>query len=144
MFEACHYAVTVANNGTVLLTMQKGGISMPHLLYDVATGGNATFRLIEGGTITGGTALAAYNYNRSSTAMASGTVLHSGTLAGGTVIKHRFIPGGSGGTKQGGDVRSSNEVVGLTSLDYTAEVVNISGGSVPVSIGVSWYEEDED
>lgn len=143
VFHAGTMNTALGNGATALLTLTAGSMQ-PHVLWNVAAGGNSTFRIVEGGTITGGATITAYNRNRSSTATPLATVVAGGTLAGGVALDGEYIPGGSGGLKPGGGSRADAEWVGDETKKYTFEIVNASGGNAGISITLDWYEVSED
>lgn len=141
MFMAHYYAGTLGAGGTIMIHLTAGTVT-PHLLWDIAVGGDARLTVTEGGTLTGGTAVTVFNMNRGNAGSCLSTVKHSGTLAGGTVINDFFIPGGSGPTAGGGNQRANQEVVALISKNTSLTVTNITT-AYPVSLGIFFYEEAE-
>jgi len=142
MYHAGYYAGTVADGGTVLLSIAAGAES-PHVLWDISSGGNSNVKITEGGTISGGTAVTVYNMNRNNAGTCLSTVKHSGTLTGGTEIYSVMIPGGSGPKPSGGQARGGNEWMGLNSKTTTVQVINVSGAAYASSIGITFYEDNE-
>lgn len=143
VFHAGTTNSALGNGATALLTLTAGTRS-PHVMWNVAAGGNSTFRIVEAGTITGGATITAYNRNRSSTATPLASVVAGGTLAGGVVLDGEYIAGGAGGLKPGGGSRADVEWIGDESKGYTFEIVNSSGGNAGISITLDWYEVSED
>jgi hypothetical protein len=136
------YSASLANNGTAVLHIVAGTVE-PHFTHRVAAGGNCVVTIYEGGTLSGTAALTAYNHNRDVTTPPFATMAQGGTITGGTAIMTMFVPGGSGGTRQGGAGRADNEFIGKENQVYSIALVNISGGVTPVSLGVEFYEVSE-
>lgn len=143
VFHAGTINTALGNGATALLTV-KAGTAQPHMFWSLGVGGNSTFRLIEGGTVAGSAAVTAYNRNRGASGTPLATIVSGGTLTGGTALTYTYIPGGSGGQRQGSGSRADSEWIGEVSRNYTFEVVNSSGGAAGVSITVDWYEMSED
>ena len=141
MFMTGIYWASIADAGTARMTYHAGTV-MPHGFFEVAVGGNCKLSMIEGGTITGGTALVIFNHQRNSTKTQSGSATHAGTLTGGTILGIEFVPGGSKNFATGGGARSDHEIVGLIGKAYTVELVNISGGAIQASIQFNWYNHN--
>ncbi len=142
VYTASVYNASLANNGTASLHIVAGTVE-PHFTYQVAAGGNCVLSVYEGGTLAGTAALAAYNRNRDVATAHKATLVQGGTITGGTALITAYVPGGSGGTKQGGASRADNEFVGQAGQVYSIALVNISGGAAAVSLGVDFYEVSE-
>ncbi len=142
VWHAGTVTTSLANNGTLILNVASG-TAQPHMLYTTAAGGNATLAIIEGGTISGTAAVTAYNRNRDISGAPAAVISGGGTVTGGTAIFKFFLPGGTGGVKAGGADRASTEFVGRESKVYSFALVNISGGAVPASVQVDFYEVSE-
>jgi hypothetical protein len=142
MFMTHYYGGTLAAAGTLMMTIAAGTIA-PHLMTDIAVGGDARVRITEGGTLTGGTAVSVYNMNRNNSGSCLSTIKHSGTLTGGTVINDFHIAGGSGPQATGGAARANHEIMTRTSKNTTIEIINLTT-AYPASIGAVWYEDNEE
>jgi len=142
LFQSGYYWESVANSGTAQMTWHSGTV-MPQFLFEVSVSGASIIRIVEGGTITGGTALATANLLRAATNTLSGSATHSGTLTGGTAFPYEFIPGGQKNFAGGGGARKSHEVIGYQNTSYTIQIVNKSGEASVVSATFIVYEEDE-
>jgi len=141
MFMAHYYAGTLGAGGTLMLHLDAGTIS-PHLLFEVAVGGDSRVTVTEGGTLTGGTPVSVFNMNRNEAGSCLSTVKHSGTLTGGTAIMDVFVAGGSGPQSSGGGMRANHEINALPSKTTSITIINITT-AYPASVGVVWYEENE-
>jgi len=102
--------------------------------------------ILEGATVTGGSALSAINQNRNSATVATASAKKGVTVSvAGTVEVGRYLIGSGGvpsAPKSGGSAGADNEIVFKPSTTYTIAITNV--GSVTATIGYAglfWYEE---
>lgn len=143
MYTASYYWASVANNGTILFSGVVPAGMYPHTEFEISTGGNCVFSIIEGGTITGGTAVNVYNRNRNAATLSMASIAyHSGTLTGGSTIYQTYIPGGEKTFAVGGGSRAESEWIHQAGATTTWQIINISGGAVGVSVEATFYDKD--
>lgn len=141
-FSGGYYNASVESSGTVEILVQMSTDSW-HSKATVNVGGDSTVQIFEGTTFSGaGTAVTMSNHNRASSKTFSGTVTHTPTLtSAGTQINGTIlIPGGSGGNATVGEIGFANEFVLKASTVYMIRVMNVSTGSIPISITVEGYQ----
>jgi hypothetical protein len=144
-YTVSYYWASVANNGTALLSGVIPAGMYPHAEFELAVGGNCVFSMIEGGTITGGTAVTAYNRNRNAgTPSMASIAYHSGTLTGGSTIYQGYMPGGEKNFAVGGGAAADSEWVYKAGVTTTWQLVNISGGAIGVSMEATFYDQEPD
>lgn len=145
MYTASYMWSGVADGGSVLLSGVIPENMYPHSVFSVNTSGNSKIELIEGGTLTGGTAVVAYNRNRNNSSPSVGTIAyHSGTITGGSVVYTAFLPGGAKNFAAGVGARDSSEWVYLDNATTTFRVTNLAGGTAFISLQANYYMGAED
>jgi len=143
MYTVSYYWASLADGATALLSGIIPAGMYPHTEFEISAGGNSTFSMIEGGTITGGTAVTAYNRNRNAATPSVGTLAqHSGTLTGGSTIYTTYMPGGAKNYATGGGTRAESEWIHKAGATTTWQVVNVSGGAIKVSMEATFYNKD--
>lgn len=136
----------LADNGTIIFAITTS-TKEAHFISSAAAGGDAEVEILEGTTFTGGTgtAMTAYNKNRSSVNTPISTVRRDVTITGdGTLIFNKFLPGGVGGVAQGVSSETRDEWELKPSTVYAVRLTNRAGNAQPASLAIEWYEEDED
>lgn len=139
MFVASQFWSGVANGGTVTMSGIIPEGTFPHPIYSAYVSGDCKFEIVEGGTLTGGTTVTAYNRNRNAATLSVAFPKHSGTLTGGTVIYTSFIPGGGKNFGGGGGKRANSEWIFHDDRTNTLRVTNLSGGTAFISIQSVFY-----
>ena len=147
MFKAEYTpAAAVANGGTVQFVITTG-TKESHFQFGVNAGGACSIYLFEGATATGGTALPIYNFYRDATNTEETTIVHSptaGTAGTVAIIDGRYLASGTGAAQNarvGGGLQSGVEWILGTAQTYMLNVVNSSGGTVPINTVFEFYEE---
>lgn len=133
----------IADNGTVVIQITTG-FRICHLLYHVAAGGDAEVEFLEASTTTGGTALQSHNTNRNGTMTPSSVVVHTPSISdAGLQLDHFLLPGGIGANfSSGGTGRRDTEWNLKIETKYVLRATNRSGSAQPMSVGLTWYEEE--
>jgi len=144
IFTASHFWSDVANGGTVMMSGIIPEGVFPHPVYSAYVSGDSKFEIVEGGTLTGGTTVIAYNRNRNADVLSVALPKHSGTLTGGTVIYQSFIPGGGKNFGGGGGKRANSEWIFHDDRTHTLRVTNLSGGTAFISIQSVFYDGGPD
>jgi len=135
-------ATPLADNATLIFALTIGAKAI-HVISTGMIGGDGEKEVLEGSTITGGTATTVYNRNRTFLTATTVTVVRDPTVnAAGTLIDNQFIPGGTGGQTLGGTSGPRNEWVFKPATVYAIRMTNRSGNVQPASLAVEWYEED--
>lgn len=146
-YQIGYYAAGVLNNANIALLI-KNGIKPIHCVIAGSSGGDAIINVYEDPTITtNGTRIEAYNQNRSSTNIASGSYYHTPTISANgnnAVPPNVYIPGGSGGNSFGGSgggpVRQGAELILAKNKNYYIVLQNIAGTAQKLNILVGFYE----
>lgn len=145
MFHASQVWSSVNNAATVDLAVAVTTTHDAHLTFDVVAGGQVLVQLWEGPTYASlGTALPAWNMNRTFTNTAGSVIYATPTITSTGVITlvQRILPGGnSPTTRVGGGIRQGSEWVLAPGTVYLMRVTNQSGSAVPVNVAAEWYEE---
>ncbi len=143
MFHAEFTNSSVANNGTVNVLMSTGDTG-GHAIFEVAVGGQSSVQFWEAPTAaTGSTVVPAFNMNRWLTRTAESLIYAAPTITatGELTLVNRIIPAGATvQTRVGGQSSKGVEWVLAPNTDYLLRVTNTSGGAVPVSVMLEWYE----
>jgi len=142
MFYASYLGTALADGGTAQVWFAVGS-QTAHVLIEGKAGGKAWGYLIEGGTVSGGTAITAYNQNRESAAVPESALKHTPTVGGGGVtLLSEYIPGGGATpvSASAGQARTNSEWLLAANTDYVVRIINASGGAQPVQISLQWYE----
>ena len=134
----------IADDGTVNLHIATGAKQV-HLSAWASCGGDMEAELLEGTTIDGdtGTEMTVYNKRRASATASLSTVKRDITVdSAGTLLEHRFIPGGDGGNAVGGARGEQDEWIVAANTNYMLRITNRAGTAQPMSIEIEWYEEN--
>ena len=133
----------VADNGTLVMSMTTGA-SVPHLIFEVSTGGDAEVQLIETASVTVASALTSHNRSRSRGPGLASCAVASTVTPGGTLIFNKFVPGGPGPLASGGNGKPfEQEWILKSSTTYAIVATNRGGATKAMSIGAMWYEPDD-
>lgn len=133
----------IVDNGTIILQITSG-LRIDHLLYFIAAGGDTEVEFLEAPTTSGGTALQSHNTNRNGLMTPSSVVVHTPTVsAAGLLLDHFLVPGGIGANfSGGGSARRDTEWDLKPETKYVLRATNRSGGAQPMSLSLTWYEEE--
>lgn len=141
MYTASYRWDALANGGTAWFTNIAGTPEFIHAEFEISVGGDCTFDIVEGGALTGGTAVTSYNRNRNAATPAIASILfHSGTVTGGTTIYQSFLPGGEHAFSVGGGARAESEWINLAGTTTAWKIVNVSGGQIRVAVEATFYD----
>lgn len=147
IFHASQVWSSVNNAASVDLAMEITTTHDAHLTFDVVAGGQVLVQLWEGPTYASlGTALPAWNMNRTFTNTAGSVVYSTPTISttGVITLVQRILPGGnSPTTRVGGGIRQGSEWVLAPGTVYLMRITNQSGSAVPVNVAAEWYEEEQ-
>lgn len=138
----------IADNGNVTFLIKTGGREV-HFAYSPAAGGDTELVFYEETTVSSnGTSVSRVNMNRrNSIFVPSVLVFHTPTVTGlGTLLQNILLPGGAGNpaaSTPGGAFRSDTEWELKENTNYIVRIINRAGSAQPMSIGVQWYEIDE-
>jgi hypothetical protein len=142
LFDLTFVDQSIASSGTLEVLIQTG-TSKVHLDFSISGGGNGLLQIFEGPTITAaGTALTAYNKNRSSSNTLLSTVTHTPTLsADGTKIDEELVLGGGGPHASGGEGGGGfTEWILAASTAYLIRVENIDAVAHPYGFHSNLFE----
>lgn len=141
MSNASRLVVSLSNSTSIEMLVQVGDVPA-HLRATVAAGGTSTAFIYEGTTFSGaGTPVSAVNKNRVATTAATVEVTHTPTITlDGTLLSSAVIPGGGHGHAVGGQLSDFEEWVLAPNTVYLVRLTNVSGGAVPASVNLDWYE----
>lgn len=136
------YIANVANAGTINVTITTPDTTKyAHMLWVIGTELESELRFYEGSTITGGTALAAFNRNRNSSGTSTCVVMGTPTVGTvGSLIFTDHLGGGSAAARFGGETRGVNEWVLKKNTTYTVQLVNATASDNYMSVALDWYE----
>lgn len=155
LWSTRRYEATVAAGADLVLSILTGATYEAHLEFEVDTGGAATVQLVEGSTITGGTALTPRNRNRSLTRAANGSAVTIATLdalcaetvkygsgisSGGTAIISDTIRAGGTPFTSGAETAEREEWILAPSTQYSIIVTNTEATAKYARIVAKWYE----
>lgn len=130
----------LADNASINIAAAWATGKYPHLVFDVACGGDAEFTIFENATVTGGTSFTAINRYRSSTNTSSSAILVNPTVTTtGTALTGEFLPGGSG-NQAGGAVAFSFQYVLAPLTTYLFRLTNRSDRAHMAHLMIEWYE----
>lgn len=133
----------VADNTSVIMGFKTEGLS-PHLVLDMACGGDFEFQMIEGASVTIASTLVPYNRKRTSGTTAVSSVTVASTTANGTTIMRSTFPGGTKPFTVGGAGDAFNQEWNLkTSTQYAFVATNRAGSAQPLTINAFWYEPED-
>lgn len=139
MFDVCDTAaIGAGTNRDYLITTPNTAIRLHHV-HEVKADGSLTLNFYEDTTTSAaGTALTAYNRNRTSATAATGAVTHTPTVTGvGTLLCADFL---NASFKGGGEARESNEWILKQNAKYLLRLTNGTAGTVNSYIKLNWYE----
>lgn len=143
MFIA-EYSASV-NNGANLDFQITAGAKEVHLTFGISGGGQMTVYLYETPDTSGGTGVTSYNMNRTSTATATCTIVHTPSVSGTgstPLVNGRILAGGSTPqTRIGGAIKQDTEFVLKPSTKYMPRATNSSGGTISINVACNFYEE---
>jgi hypothetical protein len=146
-FECSKSFLDVGNNNSIAFLIRTGGKDV-HFTFIVGSGGDALVKLYEDTVPTSnGTQVPLLNLFRRSTRIAETTVYHTPTVGGGsegTNLIDLLNPGGSGPQAGGGTFRRETEWIFKPASVYYLLITNVSGNTKDMSIGIQFYEYDED
>ena len=132
---------TLASGGTMRILFTPNSTSYPHLLILARSSAETNYKLWEGGTFSGGTAITAvYDRNRytkntkASTLKTNPTITDTGTL----IYESHF----GSGNNTGGEDRGVHEWIFNTSTNYLVDITS-EANSNDVSWALDWYEESD-
>lgn len=130
----------IADNGNVTLLIRAGAMELD-LTFSVAAGGDCEIEFRESPTVTAnGTALTPRNMNRAYSDSPTASAFQGPTYTGGTLLANYLNPGGTKNQSVGGTARNNTEWVLAANTSYIIRGINRSGGAVPLSIVLQWYE----
>lgn len=134
----------VADDASQDWLIQVRADRVPHLVYEVACGGDAEVSLYEAPTVSSnGTALARVNMDRNSQGGSDVLTFRDPTVTVvGNLIQNTLIPGGTQPRTGGGVGRQNTEWLLRLNTLYLLRVTNRSGGAQPVSVLIQWYEKE--
>ena len=139
MFHASDY-IALASGGTRLITLGTSATEI-HTYISISAKGAVLVRILEGGTTTPAGTLANYNRKRSGTATTAIEWISGTTLAGGTLLSTRYLPGGTGPRSTGGHIGDETGWYFDNDIQTCFEIVDQSAVANPVSILIDFYEE---
>lgn len=139
-----HY-VAALGSGAQLNLLYRTGANCVNIVSEVSAGGNALVQTYEGATVTGvnyGTPLTIMNMNRAYAATLPALLAyHTPTLATtGDLMRQGFLAGGTGGNKQGSNLRPGTGWILKPSTIYLFRVTNLTNGDIAVSVGQEFCE----
>lgn len=135
--------IALAGNATIYLTGETNG-AVVHFIREayVSDEGGVEFRLLEGVTFTGGTAMTPKNRNRTSNNTAT-LVVKSGSTVSDTGTELYLIGLPTAASPQGRGSQSGSEGVPWvldSETNYAIEIKNLSGSAKTIYAELSWYE----
>lgn len=144
------HAASVAVNGVLNLRFQTGAKPVIIKAREVSFSATNTVEYVaqEGGTYTGGTAVAVENENRINPVPSTVLLSTGGTIGGSPVVfrRKRIYSAGStsgGGSKVGTDVLGRETVLKPNTL-YTVTMTNVAGATAEIQLELSWFEGTPD
>ena len=143
-YTASYLISALANNASQDFRMTVGTASptskTPHLISEIIGDGAAEIYLYEGGTVTGGTAMTAYNRNRNSTNVATMEVTHTPSVSAlGDPIWIGLLTGSKNST--GSSERALNEWDLKSSTTYMLRVTSKAATGIKAVVRLDWYED---
>ena len=136
-------AANIPDNGTIAFVITVHA-KYAHMLFRAACGGDMEGELYEGTTVTAGTGVGMFEYNKNRASTKANTVgvrRDMTVVAAGTLLENEFIPGGTGGNAVGGASMARAEWILAPGTVYMVRVTNRAGNAQPMSLAVEWYEE---
>lgn len=141
---------SVAVAGVLNLRFQTGAKPVTIKAREVSFSATNTVEYVaqEGGTYTGGTAVAVENENRINPVPSTVLLSTGGTIGGSPVVfrRKRIYSAGStsgGGSKVGTDVLGRETVLKPNTL-YTVTMTNVVGATAEIQLELSWFEGTPD
>ena len=143
-YDTCRQFLTLANGGSADIFMAVGTIKQPHMTIELGVGGDGTFELFEGTTVSdSGTSITSFNMNRSSPNITDSKLFHTPVVtASGTVLCTMFLPGGTKQQATGGQGGQRDEWMLHTGSTYMFRIINRAGGNKNYSFKLQYYEEN--
>lgn len=143
-YTASYLIGSLANNASQDFRMTVGTATAtsrtPHLVNEVIGDGAAEIYLYEGGTVTGGTAIAAINRNRASLNAATMEVTHTPSVSAlGTPLWIGVLTGSKNSV--GSSERSLSEWVLKPSTTYLLRVTSKAATGLKAVVRLDWYED---
>jgi hypothetical protein len=149
MFEVGTSTAVLANGTTAsfLINLTSATITNElHLVFNASLGGQGKIDIYENAIYnSSGTALTAYNMDRTTTNVCQAGIIFSAnpleitTL--GTKIYTTLSPGGTSvQTRIGGSTRAATEWILKPGNSYSVVITNSSGGNIAVSLSLEFYE----
>jgi len=141
-YIASHLFSAVVTTASADIHILNGASKKLHINVVGSPEGKCYGYVYEGTTYTNsGTALVAYNKDRSSTNTTSATIFHTPTVnALGTQVLVTLFPGGQGPKSVGTAIRTNSEIILKESTDYLFRLTNVSGANKDITIELEWYE----
>ena len=129
---------SIANNGTAVFSFTTGAQGAQFEQWEFnSTSSSVLAELIEGATITTGSAIPAYNANRSEDDDYTAVLQTATALTGGTAVYSDFV----GATNQSvGGVANSTPITLEPNTQYAFQFVNVGGNGTDMHINLSWAE----
>jgi hypothetical protein len=126
---------------SVLVTTPSTGTCYVHFTYEIDANNAVAGTFSEAPNMSGGTAITAYNRDRSSATASNLTIKHtcSSNQSAGTVLKNHAISGANAGTLLTGYYGGREEWVLGSEKDYAFRFSAVNA-STTVDINMSWYE----
>jgi hypothetical protein len=146
MFYASHKA-SIASGGTLKFTFTTPADKYIHFRpsFIAASGDKLTMTMTEVPTsISGGTAITAYNRNRVCTILPTVTIKQGVTLTESAIVVDATYLGGGTGVGQarsGAEGGEANEIVMKLNTIYSITLLNESAAANVAFLKMLWYEE---
>lgn len=133
-------SITLSNGGTALFSFTTGDTGAQFDFWTfTAEDSSVLASLIEGATITStGTAIPAYNLNRTKSDSYDAVLEGATVLTGGTTVLSEYIPASN---QAGGGVASSKVITLSANTEYGFKFVDVGGNGTPVHIQIGWVEK---
>lgn len=133
----------IADNSGIDIVVWTG-VRYAHFVFDIAGGGDLEIQFFEDAEPTDwDNPIQAQHMNRNGIMTpTTGVYLNPTIPVDGIRIVHALAPGGSGPFASGGNARAGTEWVLKPSTVYLLRSTNRSGGSIPMSVAVEWYEQE--
>lgn len=145
-FYTNHVFTGVTSSSSVDYLIKTDSNEYLHSAFEVDVGADCRTFIYEGTTVSNdGTALTAFNSNRSSSNTLSSTFFHTPTVTGvGTLIKQSYIPGTTGRRITGGGTgdsiaREGGEVILKPNETYLVRITNVSSDTIIIATNHSFY-----
>lgn len=142
-FSGGYYNAAVADTASLDILIQTGASSSPHMVFSVASQGDALTYIYEDATFSAaGTTVAMTNHNRNSAKVFDCTVTHTPTITGvGTQLDGTgYSAAGEKNASSGGNFGFSSEFVLAASTTYLFRVTNVSGSACKIAAILEGYQ----